>query len=338
MAHPTSSPSPSSPKMDADASDPDWSETNGDDIGNEDLAKGVESSGKDYFLLGNKIEAPRIEPALYIVATPIGNLRDMTIRGLETLAACDVIACEDTRVSRKLLTHYGIRSRLVTYHEHNADRQRPYLLETLAAGKSVALISDAGTPLLSDPGYRLVADMLAADHRVVPVPGASAMLSALVGAGLPTDQIHFAGFLPHKAGARDRKLMDLATVPGTLVFYESPRRLDATMAAMALALGGAREAVVARELTKKFEEFRRGSLSELAEFYADADAPRGEAVVLVGPAVETEPDEADIDAMIRTGLEAGQHIKQLSADIAMRIGLKKNEIYKRAQEIKDGKA
>ena len=178
-------PSPSSPEMDADASDPDWSETDGDDIGNEDPAKGVERSGKDYFLLGNKIEAPRIEPALYIVATPIGNLRDMTIRGLETLAACDVIACEDTRVSRKLLTHYGIRSRLVTYHEHNADRQRPYLLETLAAGKSVALISDAGTPLLSDPGYRLVADMLAADHRVVPVPGASAMLSALVGAGLP---------------------------------------------------------------------------------------------------------------------------------------------------------
>nr|WP_319486907.1 16S rRNA (cytidine(1402)-2'-O)-methyltransferase [uncultured Cohaesibacter sp.] len=290
---------------------------------------------RDFILLGNKATAPGLATALYIVATPIGNLKDMTIRALEVLAACDLIACEDTRVSRKLLTHYGIHTRLITYHEHNADKQRPYLLNALGEGKSVALISDAGTPLLSDPGYKLVADMLAEGHAVVPIPGASAMLSALVAGGLPTDQIHFAGFLPQKAGARDRKLADLADVPGTLVFYESPRRLGAVLPAMAALLGEGREVVVARELTKKFEEFHRGTLRELADHYANADAPKGEAVILIGPAEEQEPDEEDIDAMILAGLERGEHIKALSAEIAQKVGAKKNEIYKRAQELKD---
>ena len=292
-------------------------------------------SGQDFILLGNKCAAPSLACALYIVATPIGNLKDITIRALEVLAACDLIACEDTRVSRKLLTHYGIRARLVTYHEHNADRQRPYLLQALAEGKAVALISDAGTPLLSDPGYKLVSDMLEAGHEIVPIPGASAMLSALVGAGLPTDQIHFAGFLPTKAGARDRKLAELADIPGTLVFYESPRRLDAVLPAMAEVLGGEREAVVARELTKKFEEFRRGSLAELADYYAHASAPKGEAVILLGPATQKVLDEQDIEAMILEGLQAGEHVKQLSSEIAAKVGAKKNEIYKLAQHLKD---
>ena len=290
---------------------------------------------RDYLLFGSKLQAPGLASALYIVATPIGNLRDMTIRALETLAACDLIACEDTRVSRKLLTHYGIHTRLVTYHEHNADKQRPYLLNAMAEGKAVALISDAGTPLLSDPGYKLVADMVAQGHDVVPIPGASAMLTALVGSGLPTDQIHFAGFLPQKAGARDRKLADLKDIPGTIVFYESPRRLGAVLPAMVEHLGAGRDVVVARELTKKFEEFHRGTLKDLADHYASADAPKGEAVVLVGPAHEQEPDEEDIDAMILEGLEQGLHIKALSGEIALKVGAKKNEIYKRALALKD---
>ena len=290
----------------------------------------TEGGNQDFLLLGNRFRAPRLPPALYVVATPIGNLRDITIRALETLAAVDVIACEDTRVSRKLLTHFGIRTRLVTYHEHNADKQRPYLLRLLSEGRAVALISDAGTPLLSDPGYKLVEDMLAEGHDIVPIPGASAMLSALVGSGLPTDQIHFAGFLPQKAGARDRKLADLVDIPGTLVFYESPRRLKDVLPAMASILGGDRSAVMARELTKKFESFHRGTLADLATHYQDAEAPKGEAVILLGPTEKKQAEAEDVEAMILAGLQDGKHIKQLSAEIAERIGAKKNDIYKLA--------
>lgn len=289
----------------------------------------------DFLILGARHKAPGLPAALYVVATPIGNLKDMTIRALETLAACDVIACEDTRVSRKLLGHYGIRTRLITYHEHNADRQRPMILQALSDGKAVALISDAGTPLLSDPGYKLVEDVLAAEFEIVPIPGASAMLSALVAAGLPTDQIHFAGFLPQKAGARASKLAALSAIPGTLVFYESPRRLAIVLQVMQEALGADRQAVVARELTKKFEEFRRGNLADLTHYYAQAEAPKGEAVILLGPAPHKEPDAEDIEAMIKSGLAEGLHVKQLSSEIAKQTGQKKNEIYKLAQQIKD---
>ncbi|PLW76208.1 16S rRNA (cytidine(1402)-2'-O)-methyltransferase [Cohaesibacter celericrescens] len=292
-------------------------------------------ASSNFILFGNKVRAQKLPAALYIVATPIGHLKDMTIRALEVLAAADLIACEDTRVSRKLLTHYGIRTRLITYHEHNADKQRPYLLQALKDGKAVALISDAGTPLLSDPGYKLVADMIASDYDVVPIPGASAMLSALVAAGLPTDQIHFAGFLPQKAGARDRKLADLSAVPGTLVFYESPRRLGPVLTAMANMLGGERSAVIGRELTKKFENFHRGPLHKLAEHYATAEAPKGEAVILLGPGDVQVTSEQDIETMILEGLQAGLHVKQLSADIATKVGAKKNDIYKLAQSLKD---
>nr|WP_321442704.1 16S rRNA (cytidine(1402)-2'-O)-methyltransferase [uncultured Cohaesibacter sp.] len=307
----------------------------------EDVAEETEcdnvpdGEGNSYFVAGTKLRANAISAGLYIVSTPIGNLRDITIRALETLATADIVACEDTRVSRKLLTHYGIRSRLITYHEHNADRQRPYILNALAEGKVVCLISDAGTPLLSDPGYKLVGDVIEAGHGVIPIPGASAMLAALVAAGLPTDQVHFAGFLPQKAGARDRKLADLAEATGTLVFYESPRRLAPVLAAMATHLGGDRHAVVARELTKKFEEFKRGTLQELVAFYAEIDAPRGEAVVLIGPKTDQDLSEPDVEALILEGLKAGLHVKQLSADIAVKVGAKKNDIYKLAQTLKD---
>lgn len=296
----------------------------------------VAAQGKgDYIVLGAKMKAPNLPPALYVTATPIGNLKDITIRALETLAACDVIACEDTRISRKLLTHYGIRSHLVTYHEHNADKQRPYLMRCLAEGKAIALISDAGTPLLSDPGYKLVEDVLQEGFEIVPIPGASALLAALVPAGLPTDQVHFAGFLPQKAGARNAKLASLTEIPGTLIFYESPRRLAAVLAAMEQCLGGERKAVIARELTKKFEEFRRGSLSDLARHYADSPAPKGEAVILLGPGQEKVLQEADLKSLIEDGLKQGLHVKQLSTDLAMKTGRKKNDIYKMAQQIKD---
>ncbi|MCT4655571.1 MAG: 16S rRNA (cytidine(1402)-2'-O)-methyltransferase [Cohaesibacter sp.] len=304
--------------------------------GEEDAeTRNPDSSQSDYILLGHKMKAPKLQGGLYIASTPIGNLKDITIRCLEVLASADVIACEDTRVSRKLLSHYGIRSQLVTYHEHNADRQRPFLLEKLEQGQVVVLISDAGTPLLSDPGYKLVEDVVNNGFDIIPVPGASALLAALVPAGLPTDQIHFAGFLPQKSGARQAKLENLASIPGTLIFYESPRRLGAVLPAMAEQLGADRKVVIARELTKKFEEFRRGTLEELSAYYKDAEAPKGEAVILVGPAIAKEPDAEDIDAMIRQGLEEGLHVKQLSADIAQKTGQKKNEIYKRAQQIKD---
>lgn len=300
-----------------------------------DADSGKDGTGKKFALLGASQQAVNLASGLYIVATPIGNLKDITIRALEVLAACDVIACEDTRVSRKLLAHYDIRTRLITYHEHNAEKQRPYLVDLLKEGKAIALISDAGTPLLSDPGYKLVADSLEEGCDVIPVPGASAMLSALVGAGLPTDQIHFAGFLPTKAGARSTRLMTLKDVPGTLVFYESPRRLDVVLNAMAEYLGGDRQAVVARELTKRFEEFTRGTLSELAAHFNGREAPKGEAVILLGPALEKEMATEDIEAMILSGLQKGLHVKQISAELAVQTGRKKNEIYKMAQAFKD---
>lgn len=302
---------------------------------NKDVTSNSDAPEKDYILMGARMKAPSLHPALYIVATPIGNLKDITIRALETLASSDLIACEDTRISRKLLSHYDIRTRLITYHEHNAEKQRPILLDHLAQDKAVALISDAGTPLLSDPGYKLVEAVLEEGYDIVPVPGASALLSALVASGLPTDQVHFAGFLPQKAGARDAKLQGLTDIPGSLIFYESPRRLKNCLPAMASILGGQRQAVIARELTKKFEEFRRGSLDELADFYASSEAPKGEAVILLGPGGKKTLDSEDIDQLLRQGLTAGHHVKQLAAGIAEKTGKKKNEIYRRAQQIKD---
>jgi len=209
---------------------------------------------RSFRLHNMSVPARPLEPALYLVATPIGNLGDITLRALETLAGADVLACEDTRVTRVLLDRFGIQNRPYAYHEHNADEAGPRLLQALEAGKSVALVSDAGTPLVSDPGYRLAQSAIEAGYRVVPIPGASAPLAALVGSGLPNDAFLFAGFLPTKDKARRDRLAELEAAPATLMFFESPHRIAATLAAAADVLGADRSACVCRELTKAFEE------------------------------------------------------------------------------------
>lgn len=287
------------------------------------------------FLIGQaEFPARPLEPALYLVATPIGNLGDITIRALETLAAADVLACEDTRVSRVLLARYGIRRRTTAYHEHNATDAGPRLLAALEEGRSVALISDAGTPLVSDPGYRLVGEALERGLRVVPVPGPSAALAALTVSGLPSDAFLFAGFLPVKAGQRRSRLEQWQAVPATLIFFESPRRVAETLAAMAEVLGGARPAVVCRELTKAFEEARHGSLQELAAHYAAADTPKGEVVICVGPPVEEEAAPADVDALL-IGLAAEMPASKAAAEAARMTGQPKQELYRRLLALKE---
>lgn len=291
------------------------------------------SRPRRYFLNGAEIDAPALPGGLYVVATPIGNLGDITLRALATLAAADVIACEDTRVSSRLTQHYGIEARLIPYHDHNAAKQRPRLLAMLAEGAVVALVSDAGTPLLSDPGYRLVGETIAAGHEVVPIPGASALLAGLVGAGLPTDAFLFAGFLPPKPGERRKRLGELAMTRATLVFYEAPQRVAAVLADMTEALGGDRKAVVARELTKMFETFRRGSLGELAAAFAGEPPPKGEITIMIGPP-ETDGDEAiDIDTLLREKL-ANASLSAAVAEAVAETGLRRSAVYKRALALK----
>jgi 16S rRNA (cytidine1402-2'-O)-methyltransferase len=240
---------------------------------------------------------------LYLVATPIGNLGDISLRALSVLARADLIAAEDTRHSKKLLTHYGIAATLTPYHEHNAAKERPRLLARLRAGETIALISDAGTPLVSDPGYKLVREALDERLAVTSIPGSSATLTALTSAGLPTDAFLFAGFLPSKQAARRVRLAELAAVPATLVFFETAPRFAKSLADMAEALGS-REAAVARELTKLHETVTRGTLVELAAEFARSDQPKGELVVVVAPPSEEQgaSDEA-IVAGLREALE-----------------------------------
>ena len=282
-----------------------------------------------------EVTARPLEPALYLVATPIGNLADITLRALETIAAADVLACEDTRVTRVLLDRYGIRRRSTPYHEHNAEEAGPRLVEALLAGQSVALVSDAGTPLVSDPGYRLVERALEAGIRIVPIPGPSSVLAALVASGLPSDTFLFAGFLSPKDGQRRSRLEELKAVPATLVFFESPRRLADTLAAMADVLGGDRPAAVARELTKTFEETRRGTLGELAAAYGDAAAPKGEVVVCVGPPLAHEAAAGgDIDRLLLS-LSGEMPASKAAAEAARMTGLKKPDLYRRLLELRD---
>ena len=293
------------------------------------------SSGVRSFRLHNTtVPARPLEPALYLVATPIGNLGDITLRALETLAGADVLACEDTRVTRVLLDRYGIQNRPFAYHEHNADEAGPRLLQALEAGRSVALVSDAGTPLVSDPGYRLAQQVIEAGYRVVPIPGASAPLAALVGSGLPNDAFFFAGFLPAKdKGKRDR-LAELAAIPATLIFFESPHRIAATLAAAADVLGGERKAAVCRELTKTFEEFRRGTLTELAVFYEAVEHVKGEIVLLVGPPPENVAAEADVEAIL-SDLAGTMPTAKAAAEAARLTGLPRKDLYQRLLDMKE---
>lgn len=294
----------------------------------------VRSPRAQYHIGGTRFEAARPEPALYVVATPIGNLGDVTIRALETLAGADLIACEDTRVTRVLLDRYGIRAPLRAYHEHNAAAERPRLLAALAEGRVVALVSDAGTPLVSDPGCKLVEAAVAAGHRVVPIPGASALLAGLVVAGLPTDTVLFAGFLPTRVEARRRRLEELAPVPATLVFYESPHRLAESLAEMAAVLGPARRAAVGRELTKAFEEVVRGDLATLAGRWAERD-PKGEIVIVVAPPGAVEATAGDVDRMLAAAL-ARLPPGKAAAEVARLLGADRKALYERALELKAG--
>jgi len=269
---------------------------------------------------------------LAVVATPIGNAGDITLRALAALRSCDAIVCEDTRVSAKLLARHGIRRPLVAYHEHNAERMRPKILARLRAGESLALISDAGTPLVSDPGYKLLRAAIAEGLPVTTLPGPSAALAALVLSGLPPDRFFFAGFLPPKAAARRQALGELAAVPATLIVFEAPGRLASSLADMAAVLGP-RPAAVARELTKLFEEVRRDDLAALARHYAEAGAPLGEVVVVIGPPGDArlagEAAGAATDAALRQAL-GRMSLRDAVDAVATATGQPRRAVYARA--------
>ena len=302
----------------------------------ETAAGGTGDGGKTFRLHNTVVPARPLEPALYLVATPIGNLSDITLRALETLAGADVLACEDTRVTRVLLDRYGIVNRPYAYHEHNADEAGPRLIAALDGGKSVALVSDAGTPLVSDPGYRLALLAIAAGHRVVPIPGASAPLAALVGSGLPNEAFFFAGFLPSKDKARRDRLAELAGVPATLLFFESPHRIAATVAAAVEVLGEERPACVCRELTKTFEEFRRGTLGELSAFYGDGHTVKGEIVFVIGPPGEAAaPAAEDVDRLL-AALVRDMPAGRAATEAARQTGLPRRDLYQRLIDLKAG--
>lgn len=271
-----------------------------------------------------------LKAGLHLVATPIGHLGDCSPRTLETLEQADLVLCEDSRVTGRLLKLKGIERSLLSYHEHNAVRMRPRVLDHLARGESVALASDAGTPLVSDPGYKLVRDVIEAGHEVLVVPGPSAALAALVVSGLPTDRFLFAGFLPPRSLARRRAIEELSSVPTTLIWFESAKRLAATLVDLADVLGP-RPAAIARELTKTFEEVRRGSLAELASALAEEKTPRGEIVIVVGPPgvdADAESDDA-IDEALRQALET-MGPSAAAASIAKITDRSRKELYQRA--------
>jgi len=285
-----------------------------------------------YFIAGTPFEAPELLPGLYVVATPIGNLRDMTLRALETLAAADVIYCEDTRTSAKLSEHFGITTPRKALHEHNERALVSPILADIRRGGKVALISDAGTPLLSDPGFPLVRAAREDGLPVFAAPGASALLAALAVAGLPTDAFSFLGFLPPKAEGRENALREIGARRETLVFYESPRRLGDSLASMARVFGAERVGVVALELTKKFERTFRGPLGDLAAQFADAET-RGEAVILIAGATDAAPDPDEWQAALAEAM-ADQPLRAAVDAIAARFDLKRKDVYDAALALK----
>ncbi len=265
-----------------------------------------------------------LAPGLYLVATPIGNLADITLRALSVLARADVVYCEDTRHSRTLLSHFAIKSRLEPYHEHNASEQRPRILAALERGSRIALVSDAGTPIVSDPGFKLARDAATAGHAVISLPGPSAVLTALTSSGLPADTFLFAGFLPAKSGARQTRIRELASVPATLIFYEAPQRLSDCLADLVAVLGP-RPAAVARELTKLHEEVLRGTLADLAARF-EAGEVKGEIVLLVGPPVAVEVSDNEIRARLEVAL-ATMSLRDAARAVADALGVAKSRVY-----------
>ena len=287
-----------------------------------------------YAVAGQANDAPPLAAGLYLVATPIGNLRDIGLRALETLAAANVIACEDSRVTRKLTEHYGIATPLTPYHEHNAAEARPKLLARLADGQAIALVSDAGTPLISDPGFKLVREAVDSGFTVIPVPGASAVLTALSVAGLPTDRFFFEGFLPPKKAARKKRIAELARIPATLVLFESGPRLATALADLATGLGP-RAAAICRELTKLHEEIRRADLESLAHHYGSGAETRGEMVIVVAPpAADTEAAAGDVDELLRRALMRVS-VKDAVDEVALATGRPRREVYQRALALAD---
>lgn len=275
-----------------------------------------------------------LSPGLYLVATPIGNAADITLRALEILKSADLVLCEDTRVSGNLLNMHGVQASLQPYHEHNAERVRPMIMKRLKQGEIVAMISDAGMPLVSDPGYRMVEACIAESIPFTAAPGPSSSLTALVLSGLPTDRFFFQGFLPPKSGARKKALAEIAAVPTTLIFLESAKRLAASLTDMSEVLGP-RPAAVGRELTKFYEEVRRGPLDELAAHYREKGPPKGEITLCVGPPLPPQaPSEEELDALLADALKT-QSVKQVATRFAAETGLARRDLYNRAQRIKE---
>lgn len=281
----------------------------------------------------------RMPGTLYLVATPIGNLADITHRALQVLRDVALVACEDTRHTRKLLQHYGLDTKTVSYHEHNEQQRARELIELLQQGSDVAVVSDAGTPAISDPGFRLVRAAIENGVAVIPVPGPSALIAALVAAGLPTDEFFFGGFLPARSNARRTRLQELRAVPGTLIFYEAPHRLAASLKD-AYEVLGEREAVVARELTKLHEEMRRGRLSELAEHYSKTE-PRGEIVLLIDRNVlddhtsAAQPAPASVSDLVARFEAEGLDRRAALKKAARELGLSRAEAYRQLQRRQD---
>ncbi|MDH7637161.1 16S rRNA (cytidine(1402)-2'-O)-methyltransferase [Sphingomonas oryzagri] len=272
-----------------------------------------------------------LAPGLYIVATPIGNLGDLSPRAADILSRADLIAAEDTRVTAKLLRHIGAERPMTPYHDHNADRVRPGLIERMRS-EAIALVSDAGTPMISDPGFKLVRDARAAGAHIVTIPGPSAAIAALTLAGLPTDRFLFIGFLPSKEKAKADAIAEVAAIRASLVLYESGPRLGATLAALAKGLGE-RDGAVAREISKAFEECVTGTLAELAERYAE-QGPKGEIVIVVGPPGEAPPPQVDdLDALLREALER-LPVAKAAKEVAAATGLDRHDLYNRALELK----
>lgn len=293
-----------------------------DDLGSPDAAA-RRVTGRAAAEIGRQLSLP-LDAGLYLVATPIGNLADITLRALAVLARADVVYCEDTRHSRTLAAHFGLGAPLKPYHEHNGEAQRPRVLAELAAGKRIALISDAGTPLVSDPGYKLVREVIAHGHAVTAIPGASAVLTALAVAGLPTDSFHFAGFLPHRQGARRARIAELKPIAATLVLFEAPSRVAECLADLAAVLGP-RPAAIARELTKLHEETLRGALPELARIALTREM-KGEVVLMVGPGAAEAASDDQIAEKLAHAL-AVMPLRDAAKAVADALGVQKSRVY-----------